>query len=251
MASLTNLQFMDEPEFRIALAQNGVTGAAADRLVADEAANRRVTDTQERRSRSIWNTVQSFVLSELAGSSPQAALLPSPDVVAALSRLIIATEFYTGGDLHHPAFAQLDASGPPHGPGSWADAVATAPRNDGLVQMIRVEPHESGLSLQVSHQPKLANQPALITTDVPAIGSTILPRHWLCGLAVEALHRLSNTQRRFDRPAFKLSGLSLHGTGAAWSRLLDPLLDPPDRFGGGQQPHSAATSTLIIIPPSE
>jgi hypothetical protein len=250
MGSISQLQFGDEPDFRVALAQNGITGAAADHLVSDEAANRQMLEAQRSRSQQIWSTVQSFVLLELAGPTPQAAELPSLEVVSALSRLVIAAEYYTAGQLRHPALRQIATAEPEQRFGGWSEAVANSVRQDAMLRQIRVEPHESGLVLEVSYSSKA--RAGISTATIPTIGNDILPRTWLSGLALEALHRLSGTRRRFDRPASAVQGLTFGGSGARWSQLLDPLLD----FTGsssvtGELLEPEGEKPLIIRPPAD
>lgn len=249
MTTISRLQFPDELDFRVALAEKGISGAAADFLVRDEVSNRERTQRLKSLSGQTWNTTRSFTLIEVVRKDLHPSELPAPELVAALTRLILAAELCTVADQRHPALRELAGDKHQSNAREWNAAIVGALQSESEKSKIRIEPGLAGTALSVAYTGgHIAGFGEMCTVSIPAIGDSILPRVHLVALVIEALHRLSGTRRNHVLPAAELSGVQFSGSGADWSMLLNPLAD--GGFDGSQlEPAADGSRPLIILPP--
>jgi hypothetical protein len=240
MSGIIKPLFPDEGDFRAALGKHGIIGPALELLVRDECANRR----QQNMSRRMWDSCSTYALMTLTKGPVQGASLPSPEMVAAVARMIIAAEICTAGEDVHPALSVADK--PDRHTGSWCDAICGALHCETRFGPIQLEPCRMGTALSLQYQEAPAIEPGkLASLTILCQGDNLLPRSRMSSLALEALHRLTGTKRRGDLPASKLQGVMFAGTAMDWCMLLAPITGEHSPVNQPEAPSDEPPSLIL------
>lgn len=214
---ITLLQFPDEFEFRLALTEKGITGAAQEMLVCDEARNREHLTKQANMISQVQSAVCCYIVMAFSGPKLKAQDLPAPDELETLARMILVAELYTADGPRHPALSDLAGDRNSTEAAEWNRAILGVLNLGKANGLLTLRPRPEGTTLTA-----LTRNGIL---DVPPFGNALLPRKSVVALAVEALHRLTGTQRRHGLPHMELPGISFSGCISDWSKLLDPIFD--------------------------
>ncbi len=216
MAGIWVPRFPGEADLRIRLAGAGVAGPAADALVCDEEVNSHHETRLCKLASEVWVAACCFIVMHSVNAGKA---LPGPEKTNPLSRLILTSELCAPG-VHHPAMAEIANRYQENEQSCniWNNALARALQRSQLY-CIFLAPYKLGVALSMSYYvpPPHTGGYAVL----PACGDKILPRPFVRGLAVEALHRLTNTRRRYDLFTAELPGVQFDGNTAGWSAILD------------------------------